>query len=81
MDYADVFLFDFKIKLFENIDINKNDIKLIKDKQPLYELIYSLKLVELEILKTYIKTYLKTRFIQLFKSPIGALILFNQKLN
>lgn len=29
--------------------------------------------MELEILKTYIKTYLKTEFIQSFKSPIEPL--------
>ena len=48
-------------------------------KQLFYRLIYSLGLVELEILKTYIKVYLKTGFIQSFKSPIGASILFDKK--
>ena len=35
--------------------------------------------MEIEILKTYITTYLKTEFIQLSKSPTSALILFNKK--
>ena len=37
--------------------------------------------MELEILKTYIKTYLKTGFIRPFKSPAGASILFDKKPN
>ncbi len=35
--------------------------------------------MELETLKTYIKTHLKTGFIWPFKSPSGALILFDKK--
>ena len=35
--------------------------------------------MELETLKTYIKTYLKTGFIQPSKSPAGAPIFFNKK--
>lgn len=35
--------------------------------------------MELETLKTYIKTYLKTEFIQSFKSPEGISIPFNKK--
>lgn len=38
-------------------------------------------MVKLETLKSYIKTHLKTRFIQHFKSLASILILFNQKLN
>ena len=41
--------------------------------------IYSLGLVELETLKTYIKTHLKIGFIQLSKFFAGALILFDKK--
>ena len=37
--------------------------ELQDDKQPLYGPIYSLGPVELETLKAYIETYLKTRFI------------------
>ncbi len=35
--------------------------------------------MELETLKTYIKTHLKTRFSQLSKSPKSAPILFDKK--
>lgn len=37
--------------------------------------------MELETLKTYIKTYLKTEFIQPSKSPVSILILFDKKSN
>lgn len=62
-NYADVFSFNHAIELLKNISINEHAIKLIEGRQPLYRLIYSLKLVELEILKTYIETYLKSEFI------------------
>ena len=42
-------------------------------------MIYSLGLVELETLKTYIETNLANGFIRLFKSPAGASILFDRK--
>ncbi len=59
--------------------MNEYVIKLIEGKQQLYGLIYSLRLVEMETLKTYIETHLKTGFIQFFKSPAGTPIFFNQK--
>lgn len=62
-DYANMFSFDLVIELPKNTGINKHTIKLEKNKQPLYRIIYSLELVEFKILKTYIKTFLKTRFI------------------
>ena len=68
-------------KLLENLGINKYAIKLEEDKQLLFRFIYSLRLVELEILKTYIKTNLVNNFIWLSKSPTGALILFDRKLD
>lgn len=55
------------MKLLKNIDINKHAIKIIKDKQSLYRFIYSLGFGKLETLKIYIETYLKTRFIEIFK--------------
>lgn len=79
MDYADIFLFNYTIDLLENTSMNKYAIKFIEAKQPSYGPIYSQELVELEILKTYIETHLKTGFIQLFKSPAGIPILFYQK--
>lgn len=60
--------------------MNKYAIKLVEDKQLLYELIYNLNLVKLEMLKVYIDTHLKTGFIWFFKSPINVFILFNNNL-
>ena len=48
----------------KNTDINKYAIELVKRKHIFYGSIYSLGLVELETFKAYIKTYLKTGFIQ-----------------
>ena len=62
-DYADIFSFDLVMELRKNTGINKHAIKLQDGKQPPYGQIYSLGLVELETLKTYIKIHLKTRFI------------------
>ena len=51
------------MKLSKNTRMNEYAIKLIDKKQLSYEPIYAFSLVELETLKTYIKTYLKTGFI------------------
>ena len=77
LDYFDVFLFNLVRELPKNTCINKYAIELIKDKKTPYEPIYSLKLVKLEILKIYIKIYLKTRFIWSSKSSIDITIFFN----
>ena len=69
------------MKLLKNIGINEHVIKLKKDKQPLFKFIYSLKLVELEILKTYIETNLVSNFIWPFKFFTMIFILFNKKLD
>ena len=63
----------------EQTKLNEHAIKLEEGKQPFYGSIYSLGPVELETLKTYIKTHLKTGFIQPSKSPAGAPILFDKK--
>ena len=60
----------------EHTGINDHLIDLIDDKQPPYGPIYSLGPVELETLKTYIKTNLANGFIRPSKSSTGALILF-----
>ena len=60
LDYADIFLFPLAIELPENTGMNEHAIKLVEGKQPLYCLIYSLRPVELETLKNYIETQLKT---------------------
>lgn len=64
-----------------NTKIYEHVIKLVKENQLPYKSIYNLFLIELKTLKTYIKTYLKTEFIQLSKSSIIACILFNKKVN
>ena len=51
------------MELPKNPSINKCAIKLQDGKQSLYEPIYSLRPVELETLKIYIETHLKTGFI------------------
>ena len=78
-DYINVFFFNLAMKLPENTSINEHAIKLKEGKQPPYGPIYSLEPVELETLKTYIKTYLKTGFIQPSKSFAGIHILFDKK--
>ena len=68
-------------KLPENTGINEHAIKLEEGKQPPFGPIYSLELIKLEILKTYIKTNLANSFIRSSKSPVKALILFDRKLD
>ena len=51
------------VELSKNTRINKHTLGFKKGKQLLFGLIYSLKLVELEILKIYIKTNLANNFI------------------
>ena len=62
-DYSNIFSAKNVAKFPKNTGINKHAIKLKKDKQLLFGPIYSLGLVELEILKTYIKTNLANGFI------------------
>ncbi len=80
-DYDDVFSSDLAMELPENTGINEHAIELIEGKQPPYGPIYALNLVELETLKAYIKTHLKTGFIRPSKSLAGVSILFNKKPN
>ena len=78
-DYSNIFLAKNVAKLPENTKMNEHAIKLEKDKQPPFGLIYSLGPVELETLKTYIKTNLANGFILPFNSSAGALIFFDRK--
>ena len=78
-DFADVFSETKTLMLPERTKLNEHAINLEDGKQPPYGLIYSLDLVELETLKTYIESYLKTGFIQPSKSLAGASILFDKK--
>ena len=78
-NFSDVFSLDFVVKLLDHIRMNDYLINLLKDKQPPYSPIYSLELVELKILKIYIKDKLASNFIRPFKSSTGAPILFEKK--
>ena len=78
-DFADVFLEKKTLVLPERNKLNEYAINLENGKQPTYGPIYSLGLVELETLKIYIKTHLKTGLIQPSKSPTDTPILFDKK--
>ena len=78
-DFADVFSKEKALVLPELTELNKYAIYLEDGKQPPYGPIYSLGPVELETLKIYIETHLKTGFIWSSKSPISASILFDKK--
>ena len=62
-NYNNVFSIKNVIKLLKHTGINDHAIELEKDKQPSFELIYSQKPIELEIIKIYIKTNLANYFI------------------
>lgn len=62
-NYLKIFFFDLTIELPKNTGINKDIIIRIVNKQLFYTLIYTLNIVELETLKTYIETNQKTGFI------------------
>ena len=80
-DYSNIFSAENTTKLSDNTRINKHTIELKEGKQPLFSPIHSLELVELEILKTYIKTNLANDFIRLSRSSAKVLILFDKKPN
>ena len=80
-DFVDIFLLKLVVKLLEYTRINNHAIKLVDDQQLSYSPIYSLGLVELEILKTYIENNLAKNFIKPSKSLARAPILFNKKPN
>lgn len=76
LDFLNVFSKKLIVELFEYFNINKYAINLESYKKPPYRLIYSLGLVELETLKTYIETNLINSFIYLSKFLVKALIFF-----
>ena len=78
-NYSNVFSAENAAELPENTRMNEHAIKLEEGKQSLFGFFYSLGPVELETLKTYIKTNLANGFIRQSKSPAGAPILFDQK--
>lgn len=75
-DFANVFFPNLVAKLLEYNEIYDYTIKLIKDKQLTYNLIYSLKLIELDILKMYFKINLANSFIKPSKFSGNILIFF-----
>ena len=80
-DFTNVFSEEKTLVLPEYTELNEHAIDLEDDKQLPYGPIYSLSPVELETLKTYIEIHLKTGFIRPSKSPAGAPILFDKKLD
>ena len=80
-NFLDVFFLDLSSKLPEHTGINNYAIELINSQQLPYRSIYSLKLVELETLKAYIKTNLASKFIKSSKSYANTPIFFDWKLN
>ena len=80
-NYSDVFSAENAAELPENTGMNEHAIELEEGKQPPFGPIYSLGLVELETLQTYIETNLANGFIWPSKSPARAPILFDRKLD
>ena len=81
LDFADVFSPGLASKLLEYTGVNNHTIKLFDGQQPPYRPIYSLGLVELEILKAYTETNLAIGVIRSSKSPANTSILFDRKSN
>ena len=77
--FVDIFLLKLAAELSKYMRINDYAIKLIDDWQPLYNFIYNLGLVKLEILKTNIENNLANSFIRSLKFLVGAHIFFNKK--
>lgn len=80
-DFAHIFSEDLASKLPEYIETNNHLIDLVENQQLPYKPIHSLKLIELKILKIYIKTNLANNFIKLSKFSINIVILFIEKPN
>lgn len=80
-DFANIFSWELVFELSKYTKINNHAIKLIDKQLLLYKLIYSLMLIKLKILKTYIKINLANSFIKSFKFLISAFIVFDKKLN
>ena len=73
-NFADVFSPDLVSKLPKHTGINDHAIELVDSQQLPWP-------VELETLKAYIETNLANRFISPSKSPLGAPILFDRRLD
>ncbi len=80
-DFVNIFLLKLAIELLKHMEINDHAVELVNDCQSPYGPIYSLDLVELEILKMYIENNLVNSFIKPSKSLARAPILFDKKPN
>ena len=80
-DFTKIFSPKLAVNLLKYMGINDHIIKLINDCQPLYDFIYNIGLVKLEILKTYIENNLDNGFIRLFKFLVQIAIFFDKKPN
>ena len=77
-DFADLFSPKLVVELPKYKKINNHAIKFVDDRQPPYGPIYSLKSVNLKILKAYIKNNLAISFIRPSKSPAATPIFFDK---
>ena len=75
-DFSNFFSSHSAAELPEQTRINDHRIDLLDDKQSPYSLIYSLRPLQLEMLKTYIEANLASCFIRPSKSSADALILY-----
>lgn len=75
-DFIDIFSSDLIVQFLKHTKINNYATELIDSKHWPYEPIYSLRLVDLEILKLYIKIKSVNGFIRLSMLSINTLILF-----
>ena len=80
-DFEDSFSIKSAVVLLEYTKINTHVINQEESEQLFYGPIYSLRSLELETMKTYIKTNLANGFIHSSKCPAGTPILFGKKLN
>ena len=78
-NFADIFSLKLATKLSKHTKINDYANELVDNWQPLYNFIYRLGPMELEILKTYIKNNLVNSFIRLSKFLSRVSIFFDKK--
>lgn len=76
-NFINMFFSDLASKLFKHTGINNYAIGLINSQQSPNRLIYSLELVKLKIIKTYIETNLVNKLIRPFKSSTNTPSFFN----
>lgn len=63
VEFRDIFLPKLFVKFSKHRNINNHIIELVYNPQLFYSLIYSLAIIDLDILKTYIKNNLANDFI------------------